>query len=156
MMRSNQKFAGILLAGSLVSGIGVAGVSAAGAVEPPTPVVTQGRTLPTQRQGSATFGPGLRGLPHHHAPARGLALAGDGVANRQFLPAWGVRLAVKAALQVIKKRSVGVYNQIIGAARAGKSIFLSWHAKAPGWVKAIIPDVAASVLYDAVRWAIGL
>lgn len=68
-----------------------------------------------------------------------------------------IRVAVKAALAAIKARSRSTYDQIINWVYLGRSYFISAYENyAPGWVKTLMPGVAAGALYDAIKWVIGL
>lgn len=80
-----------------------------------------------------------------------------GIESATAWPAIGIRLAVKAALQVIKSRSVAMYNTIISRAYAGRDAFVSWYNNsAPAWVKVVLPGVAVNAIYDAILWVLGI
>lgn len=88
------------------------------------------------------------------APAPGLSDGGG--ASTTAVPI-AVRLAVKAALEVLKRTSTTWYNNVIRYVNNGKTAFVNWwNTSVPGWVKTLFGGVSASAIYDAIRWIIGI
>lgn len=81
------------------------------------------------------------------------------VANGQYgvaVAPW-VRIAIKVALQVLKKTSKSTYNAIYRYVALGKSAFIKWwNTSVPRWVKDIFGGVSAAAIYDTVKWLLGL
>ncbi|GIG35896.1 hypothetical protein [Cellulomonas pakistanensis] len=89
-------------------------------------------------------------------PAPTPALGDGGGASTTAIPI-AVRLAVKAALEVVKRTSTTWYNNIIRYVNNGRTAFVNWwNTSVPGWVKTLFGGVSASAIYDAIRWIIGI
>ena len=130
-----------------LSGASVAAGSAASAAP------THGRA-PVSVSTTAPAATSLTPAPAGPASSRASsAVAETGVVKRNPF----IRVAVKAALAAIKARSRATYDQIINWVYLGRSYFVSAYENyAPGWVKTLMPGVAAGALYDAIKWVIGL
>ena len=68
-----------------------------------------------------------------------------------------VRVAVRAALEVLKRTNKAWYNNIVTWVGKGRTAFIKfWNEQVPGWVKDIFGGISAAVIYDAIKWVLGL
>lgn len=84
----------------------------------------------------------------------------SGQASIQALPALAIRLAVRAALEAIKRVSYATYTRVIGAVKVGKTHFVNFFNNTlKPWLKArgiaILDGVSGAVVFEVIRWIIG-
>ncbi|WP_432526056.1 hypothetical protein [Kineococcus auxinigenes] len=67
-----------------------------------------------------------------------------------------VRIAIKAAFQVLKKTNASWYWAVLRQVAKGKIAFVKWWKTTPGWVKAIFGTVSAEEIYETAVWLFGI
>lgn len=153
-MSVRHKFVAAVLVGCLGSGIGLTAATAATAssVLP----ASVGTALPVSGPVSAGVlvslpAGGSSGL----APVGAGTVPGGGVSTPN-VAIW-IRIAVQAALAVIKSRSIATYRAIATYVQRGKVVFNDWWSTSvPSWVKGLLGGITGNALYDAIKWILGL
>ncbi|MFC8192824.1 hypothetical protein ACFUMH_14295 [Cellulomonas sp. NPDC057328] len=150
-MSVRRKIAAGVLVASLGSGIGITAALPATAAPAPaavavSSVTTSGTTAPVPLPARSVVG---------LTPGSGITAPG-GTAATPNVPIW-IRVAVQAALQVIKSRSITTYRQIIAYVERGRTAFVSWwNTSVPTWVKGLLGGISGNAIYDAIKWILGL
>ncbi len=83
-----------------------------------------------------------------------------GASTPQALPGIAIRLAVRAALEVVKRTSRSTYNLIVSYVARGKTAFVNWWnstgkelSKRAGFDVTI--GISGAALYDVIKWILG-
>ncbi len=81
----------------------------------------------------------------------------SGGVSTQALPIAAIRVAVKAAVEVIKRTAPALWNQIRAQIGNGKTAFVKWwNNSVPRWVKDMLIGISGAAVYDALMWILGL
>ena len=149
-MSARRKIAAAALTLSLGTGIGLTAAAPATAA-----AVTSSSASVAAAGASGALVPLPSGSSSALLPGGG-ALTPGGTAVTPNVPIW-IRVAVQAALAVIKSRSVATYRAIIAYVERGRTAFVAWwNSSVPTWVKGLLGGISGNAVYDAIKWILGL
>lgn len=150
-MSARRKIAAAALTLSLGTGIGLTAATPALA----SPAASASTSVGAAAGSSGALVP-LSSSSSAALLAGGGALTPGGTAVTPNVPIW-IRVAVQAALAVIKSRSIATYRAIIAYVERGRTAFVSWwNTSVPTWVKGLLGGISGNAIYDAIKWILGL
>ncbi len=166
-MHVRRKVVAGITTAALTAGLGITGISAAAAapgaaaaVSVPTVSVTTVSTTTGAASPGSTATPGTASaVPTTLRGAAGTGTTDLGSRGSTTQAFW-LRIAVRAALEVIKRTSRATYNTLMSYLNQGRAAFIRWwDTKAPAWVKKALTDIGIGItgaaIWDAIKFIVG-
>ncbi|WP_431710675.1 hypothetical protein [Glutamicibacter uratoxydans] len=95
-------------------------------------------------------------LPSNNGSLQSTTLGGNATGPTTSESAFWQRIAVKAALETLKRTNKKLYNKIVSKVGLGKKAFVKWYDKniKPN-VPAVLTGISAAAIYDVITWILG-